>query len=262
MICIIAATGRPRRPYRVLSVTTNPRIQGLSTTRLIAMGLASIGAIALTWFTWSIHGGDDTIPTLVQVLGFLCYAACAVALHPRLGRRRWRYIALVGAFASVLLIGPSISAINWCLSQLHNAGVLTPRALTFGIIYSGVAGVIIATSFSAIVLYIVTRSRLVAASVLVATLMLALLIRDTSDMAVAVLGSLWHAIVGGALLWWGWRASSRFGPGRCTHCGYDIRGLAPGAALCPECGQSITSPNAGPPPAPASSPAAPGSAPP
>jgi len=262
MICIIAATGRPRRPYRVLSVTTNPRIQGLSTTRLIAMGLASVGAITLAYFTWSIHGGDDTIPMLVQVLGFLCYAACAVALHPRLGRRRWRYIALVGAFASVFLVSPVIIVINWCLMQLRDAGVLTPHIHSHCITYSPVAAVIIATSFSAVVLYIVTRSRLVAASVLVATLMLALLIRDTSDTAVAVLGSLWHAIVGGALLWWGWRASRHFGPGRCTHCGYDIRGLAPGAALCPECGQPITSPNADPPPAPASSPAAPASAPP
>lgn len=244
-------------------MTTTPRIQGLSTTRLIAMGLASIGVIALTWFTWSIHGGDNlTIPTLVQVLGFLCYAACAVALHPRLGRRRWRYIALVGAFASVFLISSVIIALNWCLMQLRDAGVLTPRIHSYSITYSAFASVIIATSFSAVVLYIVTRSRLVAASVLVATLMLALLIRDTSDMAVAILGSAWHAIVGGSLLWWGWRASRRFGPGRCPHCAYDIRGLLSDASVCPECGRPITSPSADPPPVPSSLPADPGSAPP
>lgn len=234
-----------------------PRLQPPSPTRLVAIAAACVAAIVLTWFLWSLRGGDETIPTIVQVPGFLGYAACAVALHPRLGRRRWRYVALVGALASVLLVSPVIMFFNWCLQQLMAAEVITPRNYSDSIIWSGFAGVIVATSFSALVLYVVTKSRLVTAGAILATMPLIVLVRYDSNTVVFIIGSLWHIIVAGTLIIWGLHANRRFAPGRCTSCGYDIRGLAPDAPACPECGQPlITTTNPAPAPAPAASPAA------
>jgi hypothetical protein len=51
---------------------------------------------------------------------------------------------------------------------------------------------------------------------------------------------LWLACVVPWLAWRWWTRRTRRRSGRCTGCGYDLKGLAPGA-LCPECGQRTAS---------------------
>lgn len=36
------------------------------------------------------------------------------------------------------------------------------------------------------------------------------------------------------------RRRRRIGRGHCSHCGYDLHGMKPGVARCPECGQAVT----------------------
>ena len=46
--------------------------------------------------------------------------------------------------------------------------------------------------------------------------------------------------VGGLLLWWGrWGRRVNDHP-ICRKCGYDLLGLSPGTAACPECGRSLS----------------------
>lgn len=46
-------------------------------------------------------------------------------------------------------------------------------------------------------------------------------------------------VIADALWMLGWRRQSRIAAGRCAACGYDLKGLPPNEAKCPECGTPI-----------------------
>ncbi len=106
--------------------------------------------------------------------------------------------------------------------------------------------IIVASELVSVALLVaMTRSRLVAAAAL-AGLLVSVLIIGTAMRWQPLAGLtplwftrldpwLWHALMGGAAMTWAISARRRaIGPHQCRSCGYDRRGLAPGAP-CPEC---------------------------
>ncbi len=192
-----------------------------------AMGPRALYAFVSNWLTghfFSLHTPQFGLTTLAVALLVLHFA-------PRpIGARRYGVLVVWSLLEPVLMW---VLPYPWWLSgPTWSASIATAVETAAG-------------CGSALCLWYVTRSRIVAAATLGAVLVLYpagdtfLVLSMPPGGLLAVL--LWHLAVAAILAFWVVRQWRSIKPDHaCQSCGYDLRGLA--GAACPECGAPVPAP--------------------
>lgn len=157
----------------------------------------------------------------------MCYWLIALKVYPERKSALWPALLLAWALAAPMLPFEFVVWFSLDFAAWHMIGIIACEVATVAL------------------LVVMTRSRLVAivsgAGLVLSTLLIGTEARWQPLAGVTPLWFtrldpwLWHALMGGAAMTWAISARRRaIGPHQCRSCGYDRRGLAPGAP-CPEC---------------------------